>query len=161
MVTIDRSHRAMPPSKRPTRCQFTLGAALLSDRFGMPSAPASDHPEVQAGQSHDSERRRHWIVCPYSEEERYDEFRGAQRRSAGSSGILGVIGGMGSWNRLESRHNASTQKPGRVHGVVSSETLNEKTPLLLPFGGSCSLASMERRKSWRNQQTSEGAMHFS
>jgi hypothetical protein len=41
---------------------------------------------------------------------------------------------MGPWNRLGSRHNASTQKPGRVHGRASSETLNEKTPLILPIG---------------------------
>jgi hypothetical protein len=41
---------------------------------------------------------------------------------------------MGPWNRLGSRHNASPQKPGRVHGRASSETLNEKTPPILPIG---------------------------
>jgi hypothetical protein len=41
---------------------------------------------------------------------------------------------MGPWNRLGSRHNASTQKPGRVHARASRETLNEKTPLILPIG---------------------------
>jgi hypothetical protein len=53
--------------------------------------------------------------------------------SARPSGILAVVGGMGRWNRLGSRHNASTQKPGR-HGMASRETLNEKALLILSIG---------------------------
>jgi len=114
-----------------------------------------------ARQSHDSERRRHWVVCPYSEQERCDTFRGAQRLSAGPCAILAVVGGMSSRNSLGSRRNASTQEPGRSRGRASRETLNDWSPLIPPVGGSCSLANMERRRSWRNPQTSDGAMHYS
>lgn len=49
----------------------------------------------------------------------------------------------------------------RLGSRGDSGTRNERSPLIPPIGGSCSLANMERGRSWRDRQTSNGAMHYS